>query len=323
MSREVELTALGDGAHRITMPLPWALDHVHCYALEAPEGWTLIDAGLGTPGTVRRWGEALAALGDPHIHRLVITHYHPDHVGCGGLLADLVQPDEIVQGRIDHALCRNAWVDMDVEVVFDHMRGNGMPEAMAREAADDEGNSPVTIPEPTRLVDEGDVVQVGDEAFRVLHLPGHADGHIALLGETSGRLFGGDVILATISPNVGRWEDTGFDPLGRYFATLERLADLAPAIVHGGHRQPIADTPGRAREIRAMHDERLLIALGALEGGAESAMDVAAVIWPDGHGMHERRFALVEALAHLERLVADGRAVSDGAGRRFAATRTP
>jgi len=33
------------------------------------------------------------------------------------------------------------------------------------------------------------------------------------------------------------------------------------------------------------------------------------VIWPDGHGMHERRFALVEALAHLERLVADGRAV--------------
>ena len=81
MSREVELTALGGGAHRITMPLPWALDHVHCYALEGSEGWTLIDAGLGTPGTIRRWGEALAALGDPLIERVVITHYHPDHVG--------------------------------------------------------------------------------------------------------------------------------------------------------------------------------------------------------------------------------------------------
>ena len=48
-------------------------------------------------------------------------------------------------------------------------------------------------------------------------------------------------------------------------------------------------------------------------------MEVAAVIWPDGHGMHERRFALVEAISHLERLVADGRAVMDDDGRRFAA----
>ena len=33
---------------RVTMPLPWALDHVHCYALAGDDGWTLIDAGLGT-----------------------------------------------------------------------------------------------------------------------------------------------------------------------------------------------------------------------------------------------------------------------------------
>ena len=68
-----------------------------------------------------------------------------------------------------------------------------------------------------------------------------------------------------------------------------------------------------------MHDERLLIAHGALQNGAVSAMDVASVIWPNGHGMHERRFALVEALAHLERLVADGRATVSDDGFRFAA----
>jgi hypothetical protein len=48
-------------------------------------------------------------------------------------------------------------------------------------------------------------------------------------------------------------------------------------------------------------------------------MEVAAVIWPSGHGMHERRFALVEALSHVERLVADGRATMSPDGRRFAA----
>ena len=156
MSREAEITELGGGAHRITMPLPWALDHVHCYALEAPEGWTIIDAGLGTPGTVRRWGEVLEQLGNPMIHRLVVTHYHPDHIGCGGLLAELVEPVEIVQGRLDAALSKNAWVDMDIEGVYDHMFGNGMSTEMAREAADDEGGSPVTIPEPTHLEDNID-----------------------------------------------------------------------------------------------------------------------------------------------------------------------
>ena len=319
-SREAVVTDLGGGAHRVTMPLPWALDHVHCYALEAPDGWTIIDAGLGTPGTLRRWRDVLAQLGNPDVQRLVITHYHPDHIGCGGLLAELVEPVEIIQGTLDRELARLAWDGYDFELVYEHLHGHGMPAELAREAADDEEGSPVRIPIPTRLVDEGDVVAVGDETFRVLHLPGHADGHIALLGEESGRLFGGDVILAKISPNIGRWEDTEFDPLGKYFATLERLAELAPAVVYGGHRAPIEDVAGRAREIRALHEDRLLVALGALGAGASSAMEVASVIWPGGHGVHERRFALVEALAHLERLVADGRAEL-AAPRRFRAVR--
>ena len=308
MSRSAEISDLGGGAHRVTMPLPWALDHVHCYALEDAQGWTIIDAGLGTPGTLRRWQDVLGRLGNPRIQRLVITHYHPDHVGCGALLAELVDPDEIVQGTLDAGLCRKVWDGYDFELVFEHLHGNGMSVELAREAADDEQSSLVQIPEPTLLVDEGDAIVIGGEDFRVLHLPGHADGHIALLGESTGRLFGGDVILSKISPNIGRWEDTEFDPLGRYFTTLERIAELAPTIVHGGHRAPIDDAPARAREIRALHDDRLEVALGALRNGASSAMGVAGVIWPGGHGVHERRFALVEALAHLERLVADGRA---------------
>ena len=43
--------------------------------------------------------------------------------------------------------------------------------------------------------------------------------------------------------------------------------------------------------------------------GASSAYDVAGIVWAgDGLGFHEQRFALVEALSHLERLEAEGRA---------------
>ena len=60
-----ELTDLGDGVTRVTMPLPWALDHVHCYAVAGDDDWTVIDAGLGSGSTLRWWEEALAELGDP------------------------------------------------------------------------------------------------------------------------------------------------------------------------------------------------------------------------------------------------------------------
>ena len=96
--RELEVRELGDGVHRVTQPLPWALDHVHCYAVDDAEGWTLIDCGLGTPGTGRRWQEALALLGHPHVRRIVITHYHPDHIGASTRLAELTGAEEIVQG---------------------------------------------------------------------------------------------------------------------------------------------------------------------------------------------------------------------------------
>ena len=60
MSREAEVADLGGGAHRITMPLPWALDHVHCYALEkeaCPGAGSC--GGMFTANTMATIGEAI------------------------------------------------------------------------------------------------------------------------------------------------------------------------------------------------------------------------------------------------------------------------
>ena len=102
-----------------------------------------------------------------------------------------------------------------------------MPADLAAASTRAEIGIAVELAAPTRLVDEGDVVQAGGRNWRVLHLPGHADGHIALHDDEGGRLIGGDVLLDEITPNVGRWPDTAPDPLGRYLATLRRVADLA------------------------------------------------------------------------------------------------
>ena len=66
---------------------------------------------------------------------------------------------------------------------------------------------------------------------------------------------------------------------------------------------------GRVAEIREHHRERLDAHLAALGAGAVTAYGVAQIVWAgEGLGFHEQRFALVEAISHLERLAATGRA---------------
>jgi len=310
------LTELEPGLVRVTMPLPWALDHVHCWALAGANGWTIIDAGLGTDATIGWWEQVLDELGDPPVDRLVLTHYHPDHVGASRGLAEPTGAREIVQGRLDRELAVAAWERGDDHAFERYLRDHGMPPDLAAESTRAEGRTAVHLAVPTRLVEEGDTVDAAGEPFRVLHLPGHADGHIALLGEQSGRLFGGDVLLDDITPNVGRWPDTARDPLGRYLDTLQRVSGLQPRVVYPGHGPVIDDAPRRAAEIAGHHEERLDVTEAALRDGAETAYDAAQIIWRDEPlGFHEQRFALVEAVSHLERLAATGRAREPRPGR--------
>jgi glyoxylase-like metal-dependent hydrolase (beta-lactamase superfamily II) len=82
----------------------------------------------------------------------------------------------------------------------------------------------------TRLVDEGDVIDLGDRAFEVLHLPGHSPGSMGLWEAASGTLFSGDAVYD--GPLLD--ELPGSD-IPRYVATMKRLRELPVSVVHAGH----------------------------------------------------------------------------------------
>lgn len=305
---EVTVTEIGGSIFRVTHPMPWVLNHVHCYAIADPEGWTLVDTGLGDPRATTRWQEALAQLGDPRVARIVVTHHHPDHCGAGAALAELTSPEEIVQGADDARITEATWRRPAEDRAEAYLREHGMPEELIGRVVAEQRGRKVDPAQPTRLVSEGDALDLAGETFRVLELPGHADGHIALLGERSGRMLGGDVLLEEITPNIPRWPDSRPDPLGLYLATLERIRSLRPVIVYPGHRRPI-DAPGaRASEIREHHAVRLDLTEAALRAGARTGHAVAVFIWGEELAPNERLFALLEALSHLERLEVAGRA---------------
>lgn len=84
----------------------------------------------------------------------------------------------------------------------------------------------------TRLVSEGDVVDLGDRRFEVLHLPGHSPGSIALWDAADGVLIAGDAVYDGIIV-----DDIPGADLGDYRRTMERLLHLPVRIVHGGHNR--------------------------------------------------------------------------------------
>jgi glyoxylase-like metal-dependent hydrolase (beta-lactamase superfamily II) len=82
----------------------------------------------------------------------------------------------------------------------------------------------------TGLLDEGDVVDLGDRAFQVMHLPGHSPGSIALYDADDQTLFSGDVIYD------GELLDNLYhSDVEVYRHSLKRLKELPVRAVHGGH----------------------------------------------------------------------------------------
>ena len=304
------MVELEEGIRRITLPLPFGLDHVHCYLLRSADGgWILVDTGLGTREPEARWRPVLDELDAP-IERIVVTHMHPDHVGGARDVAALTGAP-VAQGREDYAQCLSAWgPGRSAERLAAHWVANGMPQADVDDVIRDSDRLAEAIhwSESPELVDQGDEL----DGWRVEVLRGHADGHIVLFRD--GVLIAGDTILGGITPTIGLYPNSRPDPLADYFATLQRIEELAPRIAYTGHRDPIGDPAGRAREIRAHHVERLESALGALDGAPLTAYDVSLRLFAQRLSPPERRFAIAESLAHLERLRAEGAVERAGSG---------
>jgi glyoxylase-like metal-dependent hydrolase (beta-lactamase superfamily II) len=295
---------LPGGIRRLTFPLPMGIRHVHCYLLPGPDGWTLVDTGLGLPDAEARWEPVLGDLDAP-VARIVITHFHPDHAG-GGEDAQLLTGAHVLQGRVDYDQCERVWGRPDwSETLTDYLIVNGLPE----EVADDLRHESRTFAPFIRFARDPGRLAEGDEVdgWHVLELPGHADGHLCLLSD--GVLIAGDHLLGEITPTVGLYPESRADPLGDYLGSLERTIELAPKIALPGHGDTIVDPVSRAREIIEHHRRRLDETAAALGAEPRTGYDVSLALFGENLDASGRRFALAEALAHLERLVGDGRAV--------------
>jgi len=149
----------------------------------------------------------------------VASHTHFDHIGCHHEFPDRCVHTVEAQILADP---RNEWTVADRyanEEMFD-----GAPEGW------DTARYRI-LPAPAgRLLEHGDVVDLGDRAFEVIHTPGHSPGGIALYEKRTGILLSGDIVYD--GPLI---DDVYHSDIDDYVGTLLAMRRLDVSIVHGGH----------------------------------------------------------------------------------------
>ncbi|MFN3500725.1 MAG: MBL fold metallo-hydrolase [Allorhizobium sp.] len=175
----------------------------------------LVDSGMGVV-SLREW----VPLVTERELIAVASHTHFDHIGC------------------HHEFECRAVHSAEADLLADPTRENTLADPYVTDDIFD-----ALPPEPycskcyavkrapaTRLLEDGDMVDLGDRQFEIIHTPGHSPGGIALYEKATEILFSGDILYD--GPLI---EDTYHSNANDYHASMERLLRLKVRLVHGGH----------------------------------------------------------------------------------------
>jgi len=209
------LTPMGDGVTLIDEPHIRAFYRCNVWHVRGRDGDMLVDSGMGVVSLRER-----VALVAERPLQAVASHTHFDHIGCHHEFAcRLCHAAEaaILADPTRAATLADPYVTDDIFTA--------LPPAPYSSATYAVRPAPAT-----RLLADGDIIDLGDRHFEVIHTPGHSPGGIALWEAATGLLFAGDIVYD--GPLI---EDTYHSDAADYYRSMTRLLALPVRTVHAGH----------------------------------------------------------------------------------------
>jgi len=205
----------GDDVTAISEPYIQEFYRCNIWHVRGRDRDMLVDSGMGVV-SLREWVPLVTEK--PLI--AVASHTHFDHIGCHHEF-ECRAVHEAEADLIAHPTRANTLADPYVtDDIFDALP----PEPYCSTCY------AVKAAPATRILKDGDHVDLGDRVFEVIHTPGHSPGGIALWEEKTGILFSGDILYD--GPLI---EDTYHADAGDYLRSMQRLLTLPVRLVHGGH----------------------------------------------------------------------------------------
>ena len=308
------------GLSRARMPLPFPPGHVNVWLFEHDGGFLAVDTSVAGRHSRELWDQVLTqpSLGGKPLTGLLVTHFHPDHIGlCGwlcerfGLLPTMT--------RIEWLQARSLWFDsgpamMAQQAAFYAAAGCGPDYLSFIEQRGPLYQRAVgELPRSFHCIKAGDTTRIGGAEWRVFTGAGHSPDMACLYNAELGVLIAADQILPRISPYVGLHAgEPAADPLGDFLRSNEVFRALpADTLVLPSHGEPFRTLHTRLDTLAAHHAERLdVLANACLE--PTTAFEAAQTLFPRA-AMEQTQvgFAVGETLAHLRRLERQGRVVPE------------
>lgn len=253
-----------EGIYWLRLPLPFALDHINVWLLDDGDAWTLIDTGPSARDTREAWQGLFSTLiKDKPVKRLVVTHYHPDHIGLLKWLCDQWHPEVYLSNpTYDHArrmFAADSTEETEKLQTFGRAHDAPNPKFFTGFLSGGMYRSIVSgTVEQVLYLDDGGEITMGGRDWRMIMSNGHARGHISFYCEADGLLISGDQVLPRITSNVSLFEDDPeANPLEEYLSSLVRIGQLPETTaVLPSHGNIFRGLQYRIREIEDSHRER-------------------------------------------------------------------
>jgi glyoxylase-like metal-dependent hydrolase (beta-lactamase superfamily II) len=288
----------------VRLALPFRLNHVNVYLIRDRDGWMAVDTGVADDTTRAAWDALLdGPLAGVGLSGLIVTHYHPDHVGLAGwLISRFGIP--LYMPRTEF-LYSSTITSRAVAPNPDFYERHGLSaEAVGRVTGKGQGYLRMTtgLPNQYRRLVHGGTLPIGGRNFQVLTGGGHAPEQ-AMLYCAEDRIFlSADQVLTRISPNISTeaMEPEG-DPLGEFLGSLAHLQEVIPAdvLVLPGHHLPFTGLHARAAELAAHHAGRCAVIADACRLRPHSAAELVPVVFERALDAQQMSFAFHEVVAHV------------------------
>ena len=313
MPAPAEAVEVGPGVFWLRMPLPFALDHINLWLLRDGNEWTLVDCGVNSRATIELWERLIGNhLHGTRIGRLVVTHYHADHVGLAGWHARRWDaPLWMTEGEYLTALALYYETPGHHRgSMFDLFRAHGLEERRIDAMKSFSGAYPrliTELPHTFRRIMPDEELAIGGRRWRVLAGYGHAPEHASLYCDELEIMIAGDMVLPRISTNISaRPVEPDGDQLARFLESLQRFTALPQStLVLPSHGLPFRGLHGRLAQLQSHHAERL----GELRAACSEprcAADLVPILFRRALDDRAWYFAMGECIAHLNHLMYEG-----------------
>jgi glyoxylase-like metal-dependent hydrolase (beta-lactamase superfamily II) len=237
----------------LDLPFPFSNPSVNIYYIDG-ERPALIDSGFSDGETIRGIDSQLDEIGRSieDLSVIINTHEHIEHFGGNRKIKEVSAASIITSSKAAPMIEKyHTYINGVRNRVhtFDPEMKDFMKWYLDFNITVDE--SPVD-----QIIDDGDIIDLGQMKLRVIATPGHAHGHVCLYDEERQILFTGDHIIGTGTTFVGFgwrelatkgitdifYSDDEPDNLSSYLDSLKQLSSLNLKLLLPGHGLPI-DTP--------------------------------------------------------------------------------